>query len=101
MDALSFESNETYEDGMAHWADPLNDWGHVLVKQGNAKDAPRLSQEPSPPGNHRRAGQSVDRAATIAQCVGDVSMQSGKSDELKRNPPQQWSDLASSGAILP
>jgi hypothetical protein len=24
---------------MAHWADPLKDWGDVLVKQGNAKDA--------------------------------------------------------------
>jgi hypothetical protein len=23
---------------MAHWADPLKDWGDVLVKQGNAKD---------------------------------------------------------------
>jgi hypothetical protein len=24
---------------MAHWADPLKDWGDVLVKQGTAKDA--------------------------------------------------------------
>lgn len=35
---FSFESNATYEAGMAHWADPLKDWGDVLVKQGNAKD---------------------------------------------------------------
>jgi predicted negative regulator of RcsB-dependent stress response len=24
---------------MANWADPLKDWGDVLVKQGNVKDA--------------------------------------------------------------
>jgi hypothetical protein len=33
--------------------------------------------------------------------VEETWMQSGKSDELKRNPPQQRSDLASSVAILP
>jgi hypothetical protein len=77
LDERSGESEEPHQiagtcQGRTH---DRGDQASVRLPEGAL---PRPCQEPAPIGGHRRTGQPLHSAPTVAACVGDVSLQKGK-----------------------
>src|SRR5207302_4111211 len=77
-------------EGRAH------DWGDQADLRLPEGALPRTREEPAPARSQCRAGESVHDAATIAACVGAVSLKDEKCGDRKRKTPNRRAERIAS-----
>src|SRR5207253_4291507 len=72
------------------------DWGDQAGLRLPEGALPRTREEPAPTRSQCRAGESVHDAATIAECVGAVSLKDEKCGDRKRKTPNRRAERIAS-----
>src|SRR5207302_6346175 len=75
------------------------DWGDQAGLRLPEGALPRTREEPAPARSQRRAGESVHDAATIAECVGAVSLKDEKCGDRQRKTPNRRAERIASLSV--